>query len=173
MGVENFYDMKLVQFQDVAHVPVCADSGMSENFLSVANMAYPDICCPECAGIAPWAWTWGGFAAGINDCPNGDWCADCMNMHAPNVWYDSNGFDDEAMKASTRHLGGSNIGWADGHASWIAAQRLCAMSDDGDIEGVGLVCPDGTTVEGYRANCGEPPAGAHFHFNVHRDWYGK
>jgi prepilin-type processing-associated H-X9-DG protein len=174
VGEENFRDRKLVEFQDVTHVPVCADSGMSGNFLSVANMAYPDLCCTECAGIVPWSWTWGGAAAGITDCPNGDWCMECYEMHAPNVWYDSNGFDDEAMKASTRHLGGSNVGWADGHASWVQAQRLCSMADEEEIEGVGTVCgPWGTSVEGYRASCGEPPTGSHFHFSQAIDWYGK
>ena len=49
VGEENFGDRKLVEFDDVAHVPVCADAGMQAQFLSVANMAYPDICCAECA----------------------------------------------------------------------------------------------------------------------------
>jgi len=167
-GEQNFHDRKLVEFQDVAHVPVCADSGMSGDWLSIANIAYPDICCAECAGIAPFAWVWGGYAAGINDCPTGEWCPECYEMHACNVWWTADGFDEDAMKASTRHLGGSNIGWADGHASWIAAQTLCAMDDDGDIEGIGRGCA-GTSVEGYRENCGgDPPAGAHFLFNKQR-----
>jgi len=173
-GEQNFYDRKLMEFQDVAHVPVCADSGMSATWMCIANIAYPDICCAECAGIAPFAWGWGGAAAGINACPTGEWCPDCYEMHAVNTWWNANGFDEEAMKASTRHLGGSNIGWADGHASWVPAQRLCAMSDDREIEGVGTVCGLlGTSVEGYRANCGEPPPGAYFHFSKRTDWYGK
>ncbi len=174
VGAENFYDRKLVEFQDVAHVPVCADSGMSGSFLSIGNMAYPDTCCAECAGIAPFAWVWGGAAAGISPCPDGTYCPECYEMHAVNTWWNANGFDDDAMKASTRHLGGTNIGWADGHATWVAAQRLCSMADDEEIEGVGTVCAHlGTSVEGYRAACGEPPAGAHFMFSQAIDWYGN
>jgi prepilin-type N-terminal cleavage/methylation domain-containing protein/prepilin-type processing-associated H-X9-DG protein len=169
-GEQNFIDRKLVEFQDVAHVPVCADSGMSGDWLSIANIAYPDICCAECSGIAPFAWAWGGAAAGIAGCPTGAYCQECYDVHAPNVWWTADGFDDDAMKAATRHLGGSNIGWADGHASWIAAQTLCAMDDEGDTEGIGRSCL-GTSVEGHRETCGEPPAGAHFLFNKKR-WLG-
>jgi len=32
--------------------------------------------------------------------------------------------DRELMKRGTRHLGGSNIGWLDGHASWMLADAL-------------------------------------------------
>ena len=78
------------------------------------------------------------------------------------------------MKAAARHLGGSNIGWADGHATWVQAQGLINMSDEGDIEGVGTVCaPWGTSLAGYRAECGDPPAGAHFMYNNTIDWYGN
>ncbi len=174
-GEQNFYDTKLVTFQDVARLPVIADGGAKGGFLSIATMAYPDICCAECAGIAPFAWGWGGAGAGINDCPDGSYCPECYAVHAVNTWWTSGGFDVDAKKASTRHLGGSNIGWADGHASWVMAQALCAMSDDGEIEGIGLICADGggTSLEGYRANCGEPPAGAEFLFSRETDWYGN
>jgi prepilin-type processing-associated H-X9-DG protein len=166
---QNFHDVKIVQFQDVAHVPVVADGGMKAGFVSPATMAYPDICCPECAGIAPFAWAWGGFAAGINTCPDGTWCPECYELHAVNTWWASDGYSVEARKAATRHLGGSNIGWADGHATWVHAQRICAMFDEGDIEGIGLIC-DGTSLEGYRYNCGEPPAEATFLFNNMTPW---
>jgi len=173
-GEQNFYDAKMVSYQDVAHVPVVADGGAKAGFLSIGTMAYPDICCAECGGIAPFTWDWGGNAAGIAACPTGEWCPICYATHAPNAWWNADGFDDDAMNASTRHLGGSNIGWADGHATWIHAHRLCAMCDEGEIEGVGLICPDMTTVEGYLANCGaELPLGSHFLFSKHRDWYGN
>ncbi|MHC5035288.1 MAG: type II secretion system protein, partial [Planctomycetota bacterium] len=172
-GQENFYDAKLVTFSDVAHVPVIADGGLSASWLSIGTMAYPDICCAECGGIAPYLWGWGGVAAGLADCPNGQWCQDCVDMHATNVWYDGNGYSDHLRKAATRHLGGSNIGWADGHASWVSAQRLSAMADDGDIEGVGWICSPETSYQGHVANCGTPPAGVTFLYNVPRSWTGE
>ena len=167
-GEQNFFDRKLVEFQDVTHVPVCADSGMSADWLSIANIAYPDICCAECAGIAPFTWAWGGAAAGVNACPTGAYCQECYDVHAPNTWWNSKGFDEDAMKASTRHLGGSNIGWADGHASWINSRTLCAMDDNGETEGIGRGCP-GSSIEGYLECAGEPPAGAYFLFNKKRE----
>jgi prepilin-type N-terminal cleavage/methylation domain-containing protein/prepilin-type processing-associated H-X9-DG protein len=170
-GAGNFFDMKLVQFQDVAHVPVCADGGMGVGWIGIATTAYPDICCAECGGIAPIQWNWGTYSE--SGCPDGTWCPDCPPMHATNAWWNADGFDDDAMRASTRHLGGSNIGWADGHATWVAAQRLCAMADEEEIEGAGLVCGAYTSVEGYRANCGEPPSGMNFLFNQAIDGSGR
>jgi prepilin-type processing-associated H-X9-DG protein len=168
-GDQNFLDAKLVQFSDVAHVPVCADSGMSATWLGVANIAYPDICCAECAGTAGVGWD-GWISA---DCPNGDWCPECADMHAP-VLFTTQGQGADWKKTRSRHLGGSNIGWADGHATWVHAQRLFAMADEEEIEGVGSVCgADGTSLEGYRAACGEPPAGMDFLFMEAIDWYGK
>jgi prepilin-type processing-associated H-X9-DG protein len=164
-GEQNFYDAKLVEYQDVAHVPVVADGGLKAGFLSTATMAYADICCAECSGMHGVAWY--GDAA----CPDGSWCdEECFELHAHYAWAS----DPDAMRASARHLGGTNIGWADGHASWVAAQRLCAMTDERDIEGVGLICGLwGTSVEGYRATCGEPSPDMIFLFNTATDWQGN
>ena len=163
-GEQSLFDTKIVEFRDPVSVPIFADSGPQTGWLSVASMAYPDICCAECAGIAPFMWGMGGVAAGINDCPDGSYCEDCMNIHAMNTWYGPNGYDTKLRKATARHLGGTNIGWADGHASWVDSQRLCAMSDDGLLENVGVICDTGS-VEGYRALCGDPLPGMTFLFN--------
>jgi prepilin-type processing-associated H-X9-DG protein len=32
--------------------------------------------------------------------------------------------DKTLLNKGTRHLGGNNIGWADGHASWVHAARF-------------------------------------------------
>ena len=162
---QNFYDTKMANFQDAVRVPVVADGGTKAGFLSIATMAYPDICCAECSGVQGLAWY------GDVNCPNGDWCeATCFNSHAHYAWAS----DPDLKRQSARHLGGTNIGWADGHASWVAAQRLCAMSDEREIEGVGLICGLwGTSVEGYRNTCGEPPAGMIFLFGRAADWDGS
>jgi prepilin-type processing-associated H-X9-DG protein len=153
---QNLQDTKLVQYQDVTRLPVVGDGGANRNFFSIATLAYPDVCCPECAGLAPFSWGWGGAAAGINSCPDGSYCADCMNLHAPNTWWSSSGYDEGNRKASTRHLGGVNVGWADGHASWQDSQRLIAMYEEDELESIGRVCPP-TTPDGYRDYCGSEP----------------
>jgi prepilin-type N-terminal cleavage/methylation domain-containing protein/prepilin-type processing-associated H-X9-DG protein len=159
---QNLYGVKLAQFQDVAHVPLVADGGFNRNFFSVGTLAYPDVCCQECAGIAPFMWGWGGQAAGINACPDGSYCADCMNLHAVNAWWSSSGYDVELRKATARHLGGVNLGWADGHASWVASQTLVSMSEEGNLEGVGWICWPQSSAEGFEANCGAPSPGMVF-----------
>ncbi|MFB3883504.1 MAG: type II secretion system protein [Armatimonadota bacterium] len=168
---QNFYDTKMAALQNVAAVPVVADGGMKAGFLSIGSVAYPDICCAECSGVAPIAWGWPS-----DSCPDGSYCPDCPPLHAPYLVV--HGGPDQWKKDCARHLGGSNLGFADGHAAWIAAQRLCTMSDDGDIEAVGWICSPGTSYEGYvnSPDCGngsQPPAGMTFLHSKDIDWYGK
>jgi prepilin-type processing-associated H-X9-DG protein len=159
------YDKKLVEFENVVSTPIVGDAGFNRNFFSVATLAYPDVCCAECAGIAPFQWGWGGQAAGLNPCPDGSGCPECYACHAINTWWSSGGYDVAARKASTRHLGGVNVGWLDGHASWVDSQRLIAMAEEGDLEAIGWVCAPYTSAEGYAENCGTPPPGMVFLYN--------
>jgi prepilin-type N-terminal cleavage/methylation domain-containing protein/prepilin-type processing-associated H-X9-DG protein len=173
---ENFAGAKLVSFQDVARVPVVADGGGRPNWMSIPNIAYPDICCAECSGVKEIAW------GGTPDDPcqvmglEAGWCEpQCYEVHAHYDW----ATDPDKQRASARHLGGTNIGWADGHASWVHAQRLIAMSDEQEIEGIGWICTGppgadygGTNPVSYAANCGDIPAGMVFRHNKPIDWKG-
>jgi len=162
---QNFYDTKMASFDDAVRVPVVADGGTKAGFISIATMAYPDICCAECSGVSHVTW---GFPTW--DCPDGSYCPECAAAHASIRWAS----DPDAKRASTRHLGGTNIGWADGHASWVAAQQLCAMSDERQIQGVGLICGLwGTSLEGFRDCWGEPESGMIFMFSRRTDWDGS
>jgi prepilin-type processing-associated H-X9-DG protein len=146
---------KLVQVTDPVNFPICGDAGISEDLSSPGVLAYPEICCAECAGVAPFDWGWGGVAAGISPCPTGEGCPECAEMHAINSWWTADGYDITAKKASTRHLGGVNLGWLDGHASWINSERLIARFAEGEIEGVEMWYPEGSR-EYYIANVGDP-----------------
>jgi prepilin-type processing-associated H-X9-DG protein len=66
-------------------------------------------------------------------------------------------------QASTRHLGGSNLGFLDGHATWLAAQRILTMAKDKDLDGIAQWCA-GASLEDYQKACGDPPPGAEFLF---------
>ena len=63
---------------------------------------------------------------GTTDCCSADW-ANCpgtqtcgLDVHARDEW-----FGDPGYRAKyARHMGGANLGFADGHASWWAAQAL-------------------------------------------------
>ena len=172
-GQENFYDMKMASMQDVASVPVIADKGIDPTWLSVGTVGYPDICCAECAGIAGgggWDWITTG-------CPDGTWCPECPPLHASYRQFVDGG-SEQWRKDGSRHLGGSNLGFADGHASWFAAKTLVAKSDNGEFEYFGWVCSPYTSYQGWVSDpdCGngsQPPPGMEFLYNVPHNWVGK
>ncbi len=120
----SLYERKMVEIQDAANWVVCGDAGGCFEFPAAPNMAYPDICNAACA-----------------NCMCSDWVEDCASTiqgGCPDTWacyvqYHARGGDDPNIsflmdpnqrKAATRHLGGSNIGWADGHASWMLADAF-------------------------------------------------
>ncbi|MFB3880569.1 MAG: prepilin-type N-terminal cleavage/methylation domain-containing protein [Armatimonadota bacterium] len=156
------WNQKMAQYQDVAHLVVAADGGANRNFFGAANLAYPDICCPECGPMAPWAWDWP-----TADCPNGDYCPECPPLHAPYRTVHEGA--DAWEKDIPRHLGGVNIAFADGHAAWMKSQNICSAYDAGELEGIGLICSS-TSLKGYTENCGTPEPGMSFLFSGTKEW---
>jgi prepilin-type N-terminal cleavage/methylation domain-containing protein/prepilin-type processing-associated H-X9-DG protein len=126
---EGALGLKLVEVQDPVHFVICADAGVdvATSGCSPGLLAYPDTCCAECAGFNYAAWGWPTYDP---PCPNGDWCPTCWDLHADLSWAK----DPAAKKASTRHLGGSNLGFLDGHAAWHQAEAIIAMADEGELE---------------------------------------
>jgi len=116
--------LKMVQVQNVAAYVICADCGAG-GVGSVAHISWPDICNLGCSHES---WYWIDWEA----CT---WAAGCgLYDQAP-----GDGafvYNPELRKPYTRHLGGSNIGYLDGHASWIGAEQLLSRVADGDIEGI-------------------------------------
>ncbi len=165
---QNFPDRKFGSFDNAAAVPVVADGGgLKANFMSLGTMAYPDICCAECSGVAWSAWSWP-----TAECPDGTWCPGCPELHAP-VHYIQSGFKDDWKRNASRHLGGNNIGFLDGHARWLPAERILAMADNRELQGIGTVCGLwGTSREGYLATCGTPPANVTFLHEKAIPWGG-
>ena len=168
-GEESSQDVKLVEVQDPVRYAIVADAGAQTKVLTVGTTAYPDICCAECAGITWYANDWPVVSdpiKGIVDCPQpggGDYCgaadpATCVELHAKLDWMK----DPDRRKASTRHLGGVNIGFLDGHASWVNSERLLTLVADDEIEGLVHFCGFGGCRAGYEAYCGPVPAGAEF-----------
>jgi prepilin-type processing-associated H-X9-DG protein len=84
-------------------------------------------------------------------------------MHAINAWWSASGYDWEARKEATRHMGGVNLGFLDGHAAWFNSERLLAKYADGELAGVSEYCPAANQAI-YTDLCGEPPAGMAFLF---------
>ena len=117
-------NLKIVSVQDVVSFVVCGDAGVQTDDFSWALMAYPDLCNLECSTACSGA-DWELCASSGGDCG--------LYMHAPN-----NGAflkNPELVKQFARHLGGVNVGFLDGHASWINSTALINKAGEGDIQG--------------------------------------
>jgi len=115
-GEQNYYDKKMATIDDVAKCPVLVDGGMGPIWLLVGTAAYPDICCAECSGIAMYTWDW-------DPRTDPDISQECLDLHAL-YWNFEEGSSDGWKTRGSRHLGGVNIAWADGHVSWMSSQSL-------------------------------------------------
>ncbi|MFB3881239.1 MAG: type II secretion system protein [Armatimonadota bacterium] len=101
-------ELKLSAVDDpVAYVAV-ADGGAQIDTLPAGTVAFPDKCAVACP-------CWG---ADWDECP---WTEPCG---VPLDWK----FKRELLKPFARHLGGSNLGFLDGHASWWQAERILAQA---------------------------------------------
>jgi prepilin-type N-terminal cleavage/methylation domain-containing protein/prepilin-type processing-associated H-X9-DG protein len=106
-------DFSLANMEDTVRYVVIADAGVIMAFDRTSWIAYPETCridsvaCnPDCG--ADWA--------------NCSWTVDC----GAGVGEVQFAMDPAYRKAHcpTRHLGGSNIGFADGHAAWFPAEAI-------------------------------------------------
>ena len=108
-------DEKMVSIQDPVSYVVCADAGPFVDCFNAGTVAYADLCNVECGNCSCSSW--------IED------CADSIQAGCPDVyqcfldWHTSSAMlnNKELLKKGSRHLGGTNIGYADGHASWISS----------------------------------------------------
>jgi prepilin-type N-terminal cleavage/methylation domain-containing protein len=149
--------LKLVEVDDPVTYVIVLEGGVSAQEPNAWTLAaYPDLCCTGCAGHIPWTWAWPEIDAGGNTvCPDGTYCPECWALHASYEWMG----DPTAQKAAARHLGGDNLGFLDGHAAWLPAQRILEMGRDGELSGLDIW---GETYETYVEKNGEPEPGMKF-----------
>ncbi|MDH4208317.1 MAG: DUF1559 domain-containing protein [Anaerolineae bacterium] len=125
--------LKLVEVDDPVRFVICGDSSAESSTMNAGNVAYPDICVLGCANEICGGSSW-------EICT---WAADCgLYMYAPNDG--SMLANPDLRKQYARHLGGVNLGFLDGHASWINSEALVTGVRDGDIAGVGEMSPNST-----------------------------
>lgn len=109
---KNAKDLKTSQMNDPAKYVICGDAGTMVNSLDrMSWYAYPDFCRIECASCYP--------TNGIS-WENCSWTVDC-GAGDPRFQTDANYRKEHA---NPRHLGGSNLGFADGHAAWLNAETI-------------------------------------------------
>ncbi len=130
IGTLMVQGLKLTAVDNTVGSVICFDSGPITDDASPAMIAYPDICCldassPFCTGWTP------GSPVNWEACASSG--ADCgLYDIAPN----DGSFltNTELRKPYARHLGGTNIGFMDGHAAWYASERFLDAYKSGDID---------------------------------------
>ncbi len=155
----DWYGTKLVEVEDPVNFFVCGDGGSLTEGSGIGELAYPDICCTTCGGVVWSSWGWPTFDDDWNvECPDGSYCPECADLHAGTKmeFY----WDPKVRNSYTRHLGGVNLGYLDGHAAWINSEALLAKYSDGELEGAYDYCFGSR--EGYIDWCGEPLPGMEF-----------
>jgi prepilin-type N-terminal cleavage/methylation domain-containing protein/prepilin-type processing-associated H-X9-DG protein len=111
-------DTKLVEIDDVVNYIVCADGGAWPEEMNAGLVAYPDLCNAECGNWWCSGWLEGCESSIQSGCPD---LWDCFEQ-----WHTSVGMlrDKSLLRRGSRHLGGVNLGFADGHAAWWQSERF-------------------------------------------------
>jgi prepilin-type N-terminal cleavage/methylation domain-containing protein/prepilin-type processing-associated H-X9-DG protein len=109
----SFHDLATSTVRDAAQFVTCHDAGACVDYDSPGLVAYPDLCAAECN--SEWC-AWADWA----NCAQ--YCGDFIYSLPPAGGAFAK--DGELMKPFTRHLGGSNLGFMDGHAKWMSARAF-------------------------------------------------
>jgi prepilin-type N-terminal cleavage/methylation domain-containing protein/prepilin-type processing-associated H-X9-DG protein len=109
VGYARYPELKTSQVGDAAWFVVCGDSTLWPNIVGITTMLY-ELCG---LGCGPADWT---------NCP--DESGNCLDSHDYDRWQTDSSF----RSRYTRHLGGSNFGFMDGHASWMLADAAVALA---------------------------------------------
>jgi prepilin-type N-terminal cleavage/methylation domain-containing protein/prepilin-type processing-associated H-X9-DG protein len=127
----NSRGLKLVEVQDPVRYVIAGDSSAESSTMNAGNVAYPDICVLGCANeICGWVdWE----IASDPEC-----CGDAYQLYADMAFLG----DPSLYKQYSRHLGGVNLGFLDGHASWMNSQSVVTAVAEGDLAGVGEMWPN-------------------------------
>jgi prepilin-type N-terminal cleavage/methylation domain-containing protein/prepilin-type processing-associated H-X9-DG protein len=128
-------ELKTSSIEDPSWFVVCADAGAQEEIWMPTLVAFPDACRTDCGSTDP-------------GCCSADWvnCSDSVACGVPPDEKLKIFSDQQVGKRWARHLGGSNIGFADGHASWMASYGVLADSprsydsNYGKLRGMGCTC---------------------------------
>jgi len=122
---------KMVEIERPANYVIMGDGGAHVSHFGIELLAFPDICA-LCNNGATCDWS--GEAADWEVMAQDDCCGADYDKYAPmNGAFLANA---ELRKRYARHLGGVNIGFLDGHATWVSSGNLVNMCKDGDIDGV-------------------------------------
>jgi prepilin-type N-terminal cleavage/methylation domain-containing protein/prepilin-type processing-associated H-X9-DG protein len=119
----NLIGLNPSTINDPAWYTVFADGGTQIDYWQLLQVAFPDCC--RIAGCALWA-----AEGGCPQTCTADWvnCPHTRNCGLDWTLFQRFFTDASYRKRFTRHLGGSNVGFADGHAKWFTAEAIVSRS---------------------------------------------
>jgi prepilin-type N-terminal cleavage/methylation domain-containing protein/prepilin-type processing-associated H-X9-DG protein len=128
----NGRDLKLVSVDDPVSFIICGDGGPELGRMTPGTSAYPDICgldCDYCDIITGYGfWDWGDCAENLASGCTPQWAYPAMIT------------DVSLRRPFSRHLGGVNLGFLDGHAAWWNSETLLAkISEERGSDMMGLL----------------------------------
>jgi prepilin-type N-terminal cleavage/methylation domain-containing protein/prepilin-type processing-associated H-X9-DG protein len=115
---------KLGEIDRAANYLVVGEVGPRSLLSELSFAAYPDVCALACS-----------WMCGIDPADPPEW----LGAENVGLWAPKDGSllrTAQARAPYARHLGGVNIGFADGHATWVHSEQLIKKTVDGDIEGL-------------------------------------
>ena len=113
-------NVNLSKINDPAWFVVVADGGRQVEFWDSAGIAWPDYCQLNACG----------FCSGSVGCCNSDWvnCESSQDCGLDWTLYEKFFTTASYRKEFTRHMGGSNLGFADGHAKFFLGEAIINSS---------------------------------------------
>jgi prepilin-type N-terminal cleavage/methylation domain-containing protein/prepilin-type processing-associated H-X9-DG protein len=106
---------------DAARYIACGDTGRHIGLWDANGLAYPDTCATEGCGAT---------SCGYGNCAGADW-DNCPATQICGITYAAEQkflYDPVYRKTFTRHMGGSNVGFVDGHAKWSLSESIMMQS---------------------------------------------
>ena len=123
-------DVKPSQAHDLTKLVVCGDSGIGMESDRTSQFAYPDQSRFEFLLLACGGGGSGNCSSDPSSCGNAAVAATCSPL---SLCFGGDGKftkDVSYRKTFSRHMGGSNLGFADGHAAWMDAERILFGGSD-------------------------------------------
>jgi prepilin-type N-terminal cleavage/methylation domain-containing protein len=111
---ENNQDRKLSTIDDVARYLVVIEAAGTIHVWATEQIAYPGLCKS----------LWGYVVNMPSECS----VADSPDYAVPTAQINQFWTDASMREPWTRHLGGDNLGFADGHAKWMPADAIMAAA---------------------------------------------
>ncbi|MFB3882389.1 MAG: type II secretion system protein [Armatimonadota bacterium] len=131
-------EIKLASIDDTVKFIIVGDCGVQVEPFKLSHVVFPDTCLVEADPLC---------YVEFNDCyidgerPEFEWCTIPTQAAAREFW--SNG---DIRRSYARHLGGTNLGFLDGHAAWWQCDAVYSNATggqngerdtEGDLKGIG------------------------------------